>query len=155
MSGVWSAVGRGALAGAAGTTALNAVTYVDMVVRARPSSSTPEDTVTRVAEVTGARIPGDEDSRGNRVSGLGPLTGIATGVAVGIAAALIRHLGVRLPGWVASVAVGAVAMLASDAPMTALGVADPKSWGAADWLSDAVPHLVYGAVTHATLAASD
>lgn len=154
MSGIWSAIGRGALAGAAGTTALNAVTYADMAVRARPASSTAEDTVERMARVVGVPIPGDEDRRENRVSGLGPLTGILTGVAVGVAAGLVRQSGVRLPGWLASLALGAAAMLASDAPMTALGVADPKSWGAADWVSDAVPHLVYGAVTHAALTAT-
>ena len=36
---------RGAAAGAAGTTALNVVTYLDMAVRGRPASSTPERTV--------------------------------------------------------------------------------------------------------------
>ena len=36
---------RGAAAGAAGTTALNAVTYLDMTVRGRGTSSTPEQTV--------------------------------------------------------------------------------------------------------------
>jgi hypothetical protein len=35
----------GAAAGAAGTTALNTVTYLDMAVRGRPTSSTPEDIV--------------------------------------------------------------------------------------------------------------
>jgi hypothetical protein len=40
---------RGAAAGAAGTTVLNAVTYVDMALRARPASSTPERTVDTIA----------------------------------------------------------------------------------------------------------
>ncbi len=39
----------GAAAGAAGTTALNAVAYLDMAVRGRPASSTPEDTVERLS----------------------------------------------------------------------------------------------------------
>jgi hypothetical protein len=47
----------GAAAGAAGTTALNAATYRDMVVRARPPSTTPERTVDRLAGVIHARIP--------------------------------------------------------------------------------------------------
>ncbi len=38
----------GAAAGAAGATALNALTYVDMAVRGRPASSTPETTVERL-----------------------------------------------------------------------------------------------------------
>ena len=36
---------RGAAAGASGTTALNTLTYLDMVARARPASTTPEATV--------------------------------------------------------------------------------------------------------------
>ena len=28
-----------------------------------------------------------------------------------------------------------------------LGVTDPRTWAAADWISDAVPHLAYGVVT--------
>jgi len=31
--------------------------------------------------------------------------------------------------------------------MAALGVSDPRSWGATDWASDVVPHLAYGLVT--------
>ena len=44
-----SALLRGALAGAAGTTALNAVTYLDIAVRARPASETPQRAVKAVA----------------------------------------------------------------------------------------------------------
>jgi hypothetical protein len=35
---MFKGLARGAAAGAAGTTALNAVTYLDMAVRARPAS---------------------------------------------------------------------------------------------------------------------
>jgi len=57
----------GAAAGAAGTTALNAVTYLDMAVRGRPSSSTPEDTVEKLSAVVHVRVPGDGDVRQNRI----------------------------------------------------------------------------------------
>ena len=73
----------GAAAGAAGTTALNAATYLDMAVRGRPTSSTPEDTVEALAGVVHARVPGDDDTRPNRLTGLGALTGIAAGVGAG------------------------------------------------------------------------
>ena len=63
----------GLAAGAAGTTALNAVTHLDVVVRARSASSTPEDTAAKLAEELGIEIPGDEDERANRLAGLGPL----------------------------------------------------------------------------------
>jgi hypothetical protein len=35
--------------------------------------------------------------------------------------------------------------------MTALGISDPRTWAAKDWVSDIVPHLAYGMVTAATL----
>lgn len=38
-------------------------------------------------------------------------------------------------------------MAGSDAPATALGVTDPRTWSRTAWLSDIVPHLVYGTVT--------
>jgi hypothetical protein len=47
----------GAATGAAGTTALNAVTYLDMAVRGRPSSSTPEKTMEALSEKTHMAIP--------------------------------------------------------------------------------------------------
>lgn len=46
-------------------------------------------------------------------------------------------------------------MADSDSPMAALSVSDPRSRQAADWLSDLVPHLVYGAVTAAVQAAAE
>lgn len=60
----------GAAARAAGTTALNAVTYLDMAVRGRPSSSTPEDTVEKLSALVHVGVPGDGDLRQNRVQGL-------------------------------------------------------------------------------------
>jgi len=61
---------RGALRGAAaGTTALNAVTYLDMVLRG--TSSTPEDTVEKLSDKIHVPVPGEGDERVNRVSGLG------------------------------------------------------------------------------------
>jgi hypothetical protein len=143
-----SALVKGAAAGAAGTTALNAVTYVDMAVRGRPASSTPEDTVEKLAHLAGVEVPGDEQIRGNRLSGLGALSGIATGVAVGALAGLLVR-SVRMPGPVLALVVGGAAMTGANVPMTRLGVTDPRSWGAAGWASDVVPHVAYGVVTAA------
>ena len=84
---------RGAAAGAAGTTALNAVTYLDMAVRGRPSSSTPEQTVERLSEVAHVPVPGEGETHDNRVSGLGPLTGLVAGVGTGVALGLARAAG--------------------------------------------------------------
>ncbi len=141
----------GAAAGAAGTTALNTATYLDMVLRGRPASSTPDKTVERLAELAHLPIAGDEDSRGNRVSGLGALTGILAGVGVGVALGAARAAGWR-PGLVSSsLLAGAGALLAGNGPMTVLGVTDPRSWSASDWISDLVPHAAYGAVTGGVL----
>jgi hypothetical protein len=153
--GMLKYAGWGAIAGAAGTTALNAVTYLDMAARGRPSSSTPQDTVETLAGTIGADIPGDDETRQNRLSGLGPLLGILTGVGVGALLGTLRHAGVRLPAPLAAVAAGAAAMSASNGSMAALGVTDPRRWDADSWLSDALPHVAYGAVTIATLHALD
>lgn len=143
----------GAAAGAAGTTALNAVTYLDMALTARPTSSTPEQTVERLAGAAGTRVPGEGDARDNRLAGLGPLTGIVTGVGLGVVAGLARAAGVR-PGLAPSaVLVGVGAMAATDGPMAALGVSDPRTWPASSWVRDLVPHLAYGAVTAAVVHA--
>jgi hypothetical protein len=140
----------GAAAGAAGTTALNAATYLDMAVRARPSSETPQRTVQKLAAKADLEVT-DE----NRLAGLGSLSGLATGVGMGAAVGLLRRFGLRLPLPVGAVLVGLAAMTATDGSMTALKVTDPRTWSGTDWLSDVIPHLVYGVVTYATLQAID
>ena len=154
MTHLLRTLAAGAAAGAAGTTALNAVTYADMAVRGRPTSSTPEDTVEAAADAVGVRIPGEDEARRNRLAGLGPLTGIATGVGAGsLGAVLLR--GRSVPLAVAAPLLGAGAMLASNGGMVALGVTDPRTWRASDWVADVVPHLAYGAVTAAVLSIVD
>jgi hypothetical protein len=71
-----------------GTTALNAATCLDMAVRGRASSSAPQDLVEAVADRADVGISGKGDERDNRLTGLGPLSGIGVGVAVGTAAGL-------------------------------------------------------------------
>jgi hypothetical protein len=145
-SALWSGLAAGVAAGAAGTTALNALTYLDMAVRGRPSSSTPQKTVEKLADKAGVAVPGDEETRQHRLAGLGPLTGLASGLGVGAALGLARAVGCRPGLLIAGVAAGTAAMAVSDAPMAALGVTDPRNWGAKDWLSDALSHLAYGLV---------
>lgn len=142
---------KGAVAGAAGTTGLNAATYLDMAARGRSSSSGPEDTVEKLAEKASLRIPGDQESRGNRVSGLGALNGIASGVVVGSALGGLRSAGWR-PGVLGTALLAALgAMALTDGVMSALGVTDPRNWSTTDWASDVVPHLTYGFVTAVAL----
>src|SRR6202035_3910370 len=81
---------RGAVAGAAGTTALNAVGYADMSLRGRPASSVPARVAEQLARRVGGTVPGSGAARQNRLEGLGALAGIATGAGGG---ALAGQLG--------------------------------------------------------------
>jgi hypothetical protein len=138
----------GALAGAAGTTALNAITYADMALRGRPASGMPERTVDEITDRTGVRL-GEGESASNRRQGLAALLGFGTGVGVGALYGLIssRGTGASAP---AAIGLAVAASMTSAVPAAALGLTDPLGWDAADWLSDMVPHLAYGAVTTAT-----
>jgi hypothetical protein len=138
---------RGAAAGAAATTALNAVTYLDMALRGRPSSSTPEQTVETLAEKAHVPIPGDDERRRNRVQGLGALTGLVAGIGVGAVVGLARAAGFRSGPLLTTAGV----LVATNGPMTLLGITDPRSWSATDWASDVVPHLAYGVVLTTTM----
>ena len=146
---------RGAAAGAAGTTALNAVTYLDMAGRGRATSSTPEQTVEALAEKAHVSIPGDEEERQNRVQGLGPLTGLVAGVGVGVLAGLARAAGFRSRPLVGTALTTVGVLIASNGPMTVLGITDPRTWSTTDWISDVVPHLAYAAVVKTTMDAFD
>ncbi|RKS08531.1 hypothetical protein DFP74_4241 [Nocardiopsis sp. Huas11] len=146
---------RGALAGAAGTTALNTVTYLDMALRARPASTTPETTVQKVEELTGTPLAEDSQEEANRRSGIGPLLGIATGVVAGALYGAARSRWPGLPVPLLAVAAGAAANLGSTAPMTALGVTDPREWSAESWISDLVPHLAFGLATALAYESTD
>lgn len=150
-SGIW----RGAVAGAAGTCALNATTYLDMALRGRPSSSTPEQTVEQVAQKAGLTIPGEGEQRADRVQGLGALTGILAGVGVGAALGGVRGIGgpTGFPG-TAAAAFG-LGMVAGNGPMTVLGITDPRDWDLTSWLSDVAPHIAYAVVAAVALTHLD
>ena len=142
---------RGAAAGAAGTTALNVVTYLDMAVRGRPASSTPERTVERLAETAHLSVPGEGATRASRLEGLGALTGLVAGVGVGGLLGLARASGFRA----GTLLTTATVLVSTNGPMTVLRVTDPRTWSVVDWISDLVPHLAYAAVVTATLDALD
>jgi hypothetical protein len=146
---------RGAAAGAAGTTALDAVSYLDMALRGRPASSTPERTVDKLAETAHVRIPGEGRTRENRLQGLGALTGYAAGIGVGVLVGLARAAGIRTSPPVGTALITAGVLVGTNGPMTALQITDPRTWSVTDWISDLVPHLAYGWVVQATLDAFD
>ncbi|RKN36301.1 hypothetical protein [Micromonospora musae] len=138
----------GAIAGAVGSTVLNVVTYLDMALRGRPASSTPEQVVDRVVGATHLSL-GSQDLAANRRAGLGPLLGYATGVAAGVGFALVTR-GRRTPVTWASGLLGAGVMAMTDGSITVLKVSDPRTWRRSDWLADIVPHLAYGLAAAAT-----
>lgn len=151
MTGLGTRMLRGTLAGAVGTVALDATTYVDMAVRKRPASSTPQQTVEALAKRIHLPLPRDEPGRKAVLDGVGPLLGMAAGVSAGVVLGLLRApgapggaLGTTATGWV-------LAMLVGNAPMTVLGVTDPRSWSAVDWAADVMPHLAYAAAAAGTL----
>lgn len=140
----------GLVAGAVGTTALNAVTYMDMAIRPRPASTTPELTVRRLEELAHLTLSSrgvDSDDAAHRRSGLGGLLGIAAGLGVGTIYGLLRPRLGRVPRALLGVGVGVLANIGTSGPMTLLGVTDPRTWTASSWVSDVAPHLVYGFAT--------
>lgn len=141
---------RGLAAGAAGTTALNAVTYLDMALRGRPASDSPERTIRRAEDVTDFSVPGSGRGVDNRRSGAGALLGIASGLAAGLVHGALRERFRTTPLPLLALVTTATANAVSVVPMSALGVTDPRSWSTSSWLSDLVPHLAFGAVTAAS-----
>lgn len=146
----------GLAAGAAGTTALNAVTYLDMVTRARPTSTTPEDTVRRTEELANLSLSQDgpdSEAAQNRRSGLGALLGIAAGLGTGALYGLLRPRLGSAPLAVLGTVAGLAANVGTTAPMAVLGITDPRTWPASSWVTDLVPHLAYGFATAAAFDA--
>ncbi len=143
---------RGLAAGAAGTTALNVVTYADMVLRGRAPSPVPGRGARKLAESVGLDL-GDREAAQHRQEGLGALLGYATGVGLGGAYGLVRARVAGVPAWLTGLGLGAAAMAASDIPITATGLTRPAEWGVPGWLADIVPHVVYGLTVAATFDA--
>lgn len=73
--------------------------------------------------------------------------GHATGTGVALVYALLRGRTGSIPTPLAGVALAIAAMAVGDLPPILSGTTDPRRWGARGWLSDLVPHLVYGLVT--------
>jgi xanthosine utilization system XapX-like protein len=141
----------GAIAGAAGTVALNVTTYLDMLLRGRPASQIPSKVAAKLTEQAGIDLASDDDDQAeNRGSALGTLLGYVTGLGVGVVYGLVRPHLTDPPRLLSGLVVGTAVMAGSNVPPTVLGVTDPRAWGASGWLSDVVPHAVYGLVVVTT-----
>ena len=145
---------RGLAAGAAGTVALDAVGHLDMALRGRPASPVPAQLVDAVAERIGRSVPGRGRTQESRRSALAALAGLGNGLGVGVLASAARSYGVRFPAPVGAVLAGATSAAATDLAIAGLGVGDPRTWSAADWAADAVPHLAYGVAVQTVLEAA-
>lgn len=153
MASVTRNVWWGMLAGAAGTTALNAATYLDMAVRGRPASSTPQQTIERAAALMGVTLPHDKRTKALE-SGLGALLGALAGVGAGAALGAMRGLTGHPRSRTGTIATAwAMAMVIGNGPMTVLGVTDPRQWTPVDWAADIVPHVAYAVAAGTTLEA--
>jgi hypothetical protein len=145
--GLTHRVARGAIAGALGTFAIDASTYVDMAVRGRPSSNVPQETVQHYADELGVDFGEDGTKEQARRSGVASLAGYATGVAGGVVYGALAPLLRVFPRGLRGVGLGLGVMAATDASSVLAGATNPREWGTSGWLSDLVPHLVYGVVT--------
>ncbi len=158
----------GAIAGAAGVVALNAASYLDMLIRGRAASDMPARVAGKLADELGMHLEfepdtdrdeedddadasdlddDEPDAAANRSEAIGALLGMANGVGIGIAYGIARLILPRPPAWLAGAALGAAAMAASDYPATRLGLTEPRDWSATDWTGDVVPHMAFGIVT--------
>ncbi|MFT4040067.1 MAG: hypothetical protein QM692_17945 [Thermomicrobiales bacterium] len=140
---------RGAIAGAAGTVALDLVTYGDMLLRGRAASDVPAEVAGVLADHLGIEALAastEGEAADNRRQAAGALLGYKTGVGMGVLYGLLDAAPGSTPAPLAGVTLGLGAMAASDLPIALTGVSDPATWTAADWLSDLIPHLVYGLV---------
>jgi len=142
-------VRRGLVAGAAGTLLLNATTYVDMALTGRDVDNGPGEAVRRTARRVGLRAPGDDP----RLQAYGELGGMAVGLGLGAVAGLLSSAGFRPRTPVGTLALGGLALAASDASLLATGVTHPRDWRTADVVRQVVPHLAYGLGTCWALAA--
>ncbi len=152
---MFNAALRGIIAGATGTVALDTTTYLDMAICGRSSSNAPSkmvDTITKKIHLplSTQGTSSKDQSAQNRESGLGALLGYVNGVGTGVIYGMIRSRFDEIPTPLAAALVGLTAMAASDVPMVALRVSNPKTWGISGWLADTIPHLIYGIVTVTT-----
>ena len=147
---------RGAIAGAAGTIALDLTTYGDMLVRGRGASSVPAQVAGVLAGEFGISPLASSAEGGvadNRREAAGAMLGYLTGVGIGALYGTLRGDSDGRAVLLAGAAVGLSAMAASDVPIALTGVSDPRTWSTTDWLSDLIPHLLYGLVTVAVYEA--
>ncbi len=143
----------GVIAGAAGNLTLEIVTYGDMLLRGRAASGVPAKMAGILADEFGIEALSSAatgSQANNRRSAAGALLGYALGIGLGGAYGLVRPGLGQMSTPLAGVTVGLAAMTAADASYAVTGASDPKTLTVTDWISDLLPHIIYGLVTVAT-----
>ena len=133
-------IGRGLLAGIAGTAAMTVSSTIEQKVRKRPPSNAPAEATARVLGISGFETP-YAHARFSFLSHWGYGTGWG----------LVRAaLGTRLSPRAATVAHGAAVWGNEQVMLPALDVAPPITmWGGREIAIDAWHHLVYAGATGA------
>ncbi len=142
-------IALGLLAGAAGTAALDMVSYADMLGRGRAASDLPATVVAKLADRIGlvSLATGADETTRNRRSAIGSLLGYGVGIGAGVAYAAVRpSVRAWLPWPIAGAILGAATLVASEGSATALGATDWRTWTATEWIADVVPRTAYGLV---------
>jgi hypothetical protein len=139
---------RGLISGAAGTVAINVVTYGDMLARGRAPSRVPERAAERLASLAGSAIlTGDGEREMHRRCAAGALLGYADGLCTGAAYGALKH---TIPGlwWpVGATLLFAWTLLGAEGIATRLGATNLFEWTLTEWIEDAIPRAFFAAVT--------
>jgi hypothetical protein len=145
MGSLAASVGRGLLAGVAGTAAMTVSSTIEQKLRGREPSTAPADAAAKVLGIEGFC----DDAAKSR---FGTAVHWAYGTAWGIPRALLDAAGMS-PA--AATAVHGAALWGSEQVMLpALGVSPPLwEWGAVEVAIDAGHHLVYTVATSVAYAA--
>src|SRR3954451_11415617 len=97
---------KGLAAGAVGTSLLNTVTYLDMGVRGRPSSSVPSQDGEKLAGAAHIPLGSDEQTASARREGIVRVLGFLAGFPGGPACAAVRAQAPDVPWPLAAAATG-------------------------------------------------
>ena len=135
LGGLASKVGRGLVAGAAGTAAMTLSSTIEMRLRGREASTAPADAAMKVLGIESFCDDGAKSRFSNAVhwtygSSWGVPRGLLDAAGLSPAAATAAH--------------GAALWSSEQVMLPALGVAPPLwEWGAAEVAIDALHHAVY------------
>jgi hypothetical protein len=143
-------IGRGLLAGLAGTVAMTISSTIEMKLRRRPASDAPAKAAGKVLGVQARNERGNRRF-GNAVHfGYGTSWGLArAAIGASLRAAHVRRLPIVAPVMHFAIVWGTAAVM-----LPALGVAPPvRKWGATEIVIDVFHHAVYVAAADAAYRA--